>query len=64
LNQLVLPVAAAEQPDAEHSGPADGHQVSHGITNNVAVLDSHTQALLALQKQVWLGLGPRHVPTL
>jgi hypothetical protein len=63
-DQFVLAVAAAEQPDAEHSGPAGSHQVPHGITHHVAVLHFHTQALLAFQEQVRLGLGPRQVPTL
>jgi hypothetical protein len=59
LNQLVLAVA-----DAEHSGSASSHQVPHGITHQLAVLHFHSQALLALQKQVRLGLGPRHVTAL
>lgn len=58
-NQLVLAVA-----DAEHSGSASSHQVPHGITHQLAVLHFHSQALLALQKQVRLGLGPRHVTAL
>ena len=55
--QRVFAAAAAELPSS-----AGSQQVPYGVTNHVAVLHFHAEALLAFQEQDRLRLGPRHVP--
>ena len=62
--QLVLAVAAGQEADAQHPGPASGQQVPDGVTDDVAVGDLDAEALLAGEKQVWFGLGAQHVAAL
>ena len=50
--QLVGPVAAAEEADAEHAGPPGGEEVPDGIADHVAVLRFDAERLLAGEEEV------------
>src|SRR5260370_40260461 len=52
---------AAEQSDAEHSRPACREKVPHGVAHDVAVIDRHTEALLAVEKKIRRRFGAQHV---
>src|SRR5260370_39498400 len=59
--ELIFAVPAAEQSDAEHSRPACREKVPHGVAHDVAVVDRHTEALLAVEKKIRGRFGTQHV---
>lgn len=62
--QLVFTVSAAQQSHTQHARASGRQQVPNGITDDVALCNSHSKFLLSRQEQVGLGLRPRDVATL
>ena len=63
-SQLVLAIAAAEQPDAEHSRPTPRQKVPYRIADDVAFIDRDTEPLLAVQKEIGSRLRAKDIASL
>ena len=59
--ELVLPVAARQQPDAQRTGPPRRQQVPHAVPHHHRLGDVHTEALSGRQKQVGVRFRVRHL---
>src|SRR5262245_56219089 len=63
-DQLVLSVAAAQQPDAQHPRTPCGEEVPYGVPDDVALLRRGSESRGAREEEVRLRLGALDVPTL
>src|SRR5205814_197571 len=59
--ELVPSITAGEQSNTQHSGAPRGEEVPHRIADHIAVANVDAELLLALQKQIGLRLGPKHI---
>src|SRR4029079_17053721 len=55
-SQLVLAVAAAQQADAEHSGPTRGQQIPDGVADHITLGGLNAETLCAGQEEIRLRL--------
>ena len=61
LDQLVLPVPAGEQTDAEHARAARGEQIPDGVADDAAVFDRHAEPLLTGEEEIRRRLRAAHL---
>src|SRR3989475_6903357 len=59
--ELVPAVAARQQADAQHSGAARREQIPDRIADDIAVANVHAKLLLALEKEIGLGLRSKDI---
>jgi hypothetical protein len=63
-DQLVLAIAAAEEPDAEHLRASCGEQVPYSVPNDVTLLGRDSKAIGASEEEIWLGFRAFDVASL
>src|SRR2546422_2702031 len=59
--ELVPAVAARQQADAQHSGAARREQIPDRVADDIAVANVHAKLLLALEKEIGLGLRSKDI---